>query len=105
MDEQTPYPESFQGAAALQPTAEDLLLSPAAPADAVIVPGDTVPGDTAPEDTPATALSAASALPATPQVSVWRRVGAEIVAGVQTLFSAAIYATLIVTFGFQVARV
>ena len=31
--------------------------------------------------------------------------GAEIVAGVQTLFSAAVYATLIVTFCFQVARV
>jgi signal peptidase I len=35
----------------------------------------------------------------------WRRVGAEFAAGVQTLFSAAVYATLIVTFGFQVARV
>ena len=40
-----------------------------------------------------------------PQSSTWRRVGAELVAGVQTLFSAAVYATLIVTFGFQVARV
>ena len=37
--------------------------------------------------------------------SAWRRAVAEVVAGVQTLFSAAIYATLIVTFGFQVARV
>ena len=35
----------------------------------------------------------------------WARVRAEVVAGVQTLFSAAVYATLIVTFGFQVARV
>jgi signal peptidase I len=35
----------------------------------------------------------------------WRRVAAELFAGVQTLFSAAVYATLIVTFGFQVARV
>ena len=34
-----------------------------------------------------------------------RRVGSEILAGVRTLFSAAVYATLIVTFGFQVARV
>jgi signal peptidase I len=31
--------------------------------------------------------------------------GSEILAGVQTLISAAVYATLIVTFGFQVARV
>ena len=35
----------------------------------------------------------------------WARVRAEVAAGVQTLFSAAVYATLIVTFGFQVARV
>jgi signal peptidase I len=37
--------------------------------------------------------------------SVWRRIGQEIVAGVQTLLSAAVYATLIVTFCVQVARV
>jgi signal peptidase I len=35
----------------------------------------------------------------------WARAGAEIVSGLQTLVSAAVYATLIVTFGFQVARV
>jgi signal peptidase I len=40
-----------------------------------------------------------------PQGQAWRRVVREIVAGVQTLLSAAVYATLIVTFGFQVARV
>ena len=33
------------------------------------------------------------------------RIGREIVSGIQTLVSAAVYATLIVTFGFQVARV
>ena len=38
-------------------------------------------------------------------LSAWRRMGREIVAGLQTLVSAAVYATLIVTFGFQVARV
>jgi len=37
--------------------------------------------------------------------AAWRRVGAEVLSGVQTLFSAAVYATLIVTFCFQVARV
>src|SRR3954447_1928617 len=42
---------------------------------------------------------------AVPQESAWRRLLAEVVSGVQTLFSAAVYATLIVTFGFQVARV
>ena len=35
----------------------------------------------------------------------WRRIGQELVATGQTLLSAAVYATLIVTFGFQVARV
>jgi signal peptidase I len=38
-------------------------------------------------------------------VSVWKRMGREALTGVQTLISAAVYATLIVTFGFQVARV
>jgi signal peptidase I len=37
--------------------------------------------------------------------STWRRVGSELVAGARTLLSAAVYATIIVTFGFQVARV
>jgi signal peptidase I len=35
----------------------------------------------------------------------WQRMAREIVAGLQTLVSAAVYATLIVTFGVQVARV
>src|SRR5262245_56779923 len=35
----------------------------------------------------------------------WQRLGRELVAGVQTLVSAAVYVTLIVTFGVQVARV
>ena len=43
--------------------------------------------------------------PQTEPESAWIRMGQEIVAGVQTLVSAAVYATLIVTFGFQVARV
>ena len=53
------------------------------------------------------AQATAPAVIPTPVVraSLWRRVAAEVSAGVQTLFSAAVYATLIVTFGFQVARV
>src|SRR5262245_34222723 len=35
----------------------------------------------------------------------WRRIGRELLAGARTLLSAAVYATVIVTFGFQVARV
>ncbi len=40
-----------------------------------------------------------------PDGSSWRRVASDVFAAAQTLFSAAVYATLIVTFGFQVARV
>src|SRR5204863_6936571 len=40
-----------------------------------------------------------------PRESLWVRVGREVMAGIRTLVSAAVYATLIVTFGFQVARV
>ncbi len=43
--------------------------------------------------------------PAALRVNPWRRAAREIVTGLQTLVSAAVYATLIVTFGFQVARV
>jgi signal peptidase I len=56
--------------------------------------------------------SAVHAAPATPSRDMERivreslsRAGEEVVAWVKTLFSAAVYATLIVTFGFQVARV
>ncbi len=52
---------------------------------------------------PMPAVAAAPA--AVPGERAWRRVAREIVSAVQTLLSAAVYATLIVTFGFQVARV
>ena len=42
---------------------------------------------------------------ATDTLGAWKRMGTEILAAAQTLISAAVYATLIVTFGFQVARV
>jgi signal peptidase I len=46
------------------------------------------------------------AVPIPAQVErAWIRLGREFVSGIQTLLSAAVYATLIVTFGFQVARV
>ena len=62
---------------------------------------DATSSDVVPE--PALATPPGVSLP--PGPSAWQRLGAEIISGVQTLFSAAIYATLIVTFGFQVARV
>src|SRR3977135_4104156 len=39
-----------------------------------------------------------------PREGVWVRMGREVMTGLQTLVSAAGYATLIVTFGVQVAR-
>jgi signal peptidase I len=51
------------------------------------------------------ASSAQSAPPPPAARSAWTRAGEEIVAGLRTLVSAAVYATLIVTFGFQIARV
>jgi signal peptidase I len=70
-------------AEALQPSAlQPSALSPQPFTEAVVAPGADVPA-----------------------VSAWKRMGQEIVAGLQTLVSAAVYATLIVTFGFQVARV
>jgi len=54
-------------------------------------------------------VAAPAPLPPAPQavdaIGPWKRMGTEILAGLQTLVSAAVYATLIVTFGFQVARV
>jgi len=47
----------------------------------------------------------AEPLPENPWPGRWARAGVEVVSGLQTLVSAAVYATLIVTFGFQVARV
>jgi signal peptidase I len=51
----------------------------------------------------AAVLPLSHSAPASP--TAWQRLWSEVVAGVQTLFSAAVYATLIVTFVCQVARV
>jgi len=60
----------------------------------------------APAVVPAEAAAVAVTEPPTiDAIAPWKKMGSEILAGVQTLVSAAVYATLIVTFGFQVARV
>jgi len=92
------------------PPADDATDIPAAIAASMATgQDDTVPlsteGTTEPVAVPAHAVPP-TVLPAPVMpASLWRRVAAEVSAGVQTLFSAAVYATLIVTFGFQVARV
>src|SRR2546427_801734 len=50
-------------------------------------------------------LLQSDAEPTEPRESLWMRMGREFMTGLQTLVSAAVYATLIVTFGVQVARV
>ena len=84
MDELALPPES-QTVAEISPLVEDIPSLPAV----------------SPEGQPPSDDVAAAA----PRESLWRRMGREVVSGVQTLLSAAVYATLIVTFGFQVARV
>jgi signal peptidase I len=68
-----------------------------------------VPASSQPAPLPLVETAPPVATPVVPvpvdHVSPWKRMGQEIVAGVQTLLSAAVYATLIVTFGVQVARV
>jgi signal peptidase I len=87
--------------------------------DALHAPGpgafDEAPASPVSEDVeivfaPAASDMAAVAVAGAPPMndagtSAWARAGQEVVAGLKTLVSAAVYATLIVTFGFQVARV
>jgi signal peptidase I len=57
---------------------------------------------------PSTAEAPEATAPSEPvrePLAPWLHMGREILSGLQTLLSAAVYATLIVTFGFQVARV
>jgi signal peptidase I len=75
----------------------------APPAHDTFHPADPVLGGGA---DPALTGAAADPRAAVDGASVWlNRVGEELVAWLKTLASAAVYATLIVTFGFQVARV
>ncbi len=97
---------------------EDLAVEPDAvlPAPAIVSPIAPIETSVQPELVTAPALDApppaAELSPApldheadAPRENPWVRMGHEIASGVQTLVSAAVYATLIVTFGFQVARV
>jgi signal peptidase I len=56
-------------------------------------------------DPPAEPLHAGEPPEARDRSDAWAHAGRDLVSGFQTLVSAAVYATLIVTFGFQVARV
>src|SRR5215831_20481520 len=94
---------------------QDLPVTPAVVSEelppSVLPPNQTDTVEAAPALDPMTAVTPVeppiAAPPVAPAESVgpWKRVGMEIVSGVQTLVSAAVYATLIVTFVVQVARV
>lgn len=96
-----------------QASATDDLAGPGAPAIAAGVPptpGVDLASVAQDGSSPAPAPQPTAAPPAPPRAAAarptaWQRLGTEVVAGVQTLFSAAVYATLIVTFVCQVARV
>jgi signal peptidase I len=81
-----------------------------APIEPAAAAGPPLAAEPAPSDIPPALIEPPSA-PIEPSQStssprdVWARVWNDIVSGLQTLVSAAVYATLIVTFGFQVARV
>ncbi len=78
-----------------QPSAQEAYVTPVIAASEPLVQGDQ-----------AAAIAPADTRVALDSTSVWlTRVGEELIAWFKTLASAAVYATLIVTFGFQVARV
>jgi signal peptidase I len=81
---------------------------PAAPVDtyvthdAPVVPDSLVAAEPAPQTLPPAPIVEAQVIDSTPLAT---RIADELIAWLKTLASAAVYATLIVTFGFQVARV
>src|SRR5262245_41342237 len=99
IESETPVPDEGGTAALLE--ASTAPLEPAQPA----VPLEPAATLTATADA-LEQIPVALEAPAAPEVEgLWVRAGREVVAGIKTLVSAAVYATLIVTFGFQVARV
>ena len=88
-------------------TAEELAPLNVAPLDDVARLDDATRLNAAPSDdaAPLNAAPSDDAARLSVAANPWRHIGREIASGLQTLVSAAVYATLIVTFGFQVARV
>jgi len=89
------------------PPEQPFLFQDLQPEPAATAPSDMLAADPALTGPSASAVLSIGEQDAEPErrPRPWRRIGEEIVATVQTLLSAAVYATLIVTFGFQVARV
>jgi len=95
------WPEG-DAAPALRASAEVASVSPSEmPTTDAEVAIDTAPG----HDSLLPGVHEVAAAPPEPWADRWARAGRDLGSGLQTLVSAAVYATLIVTFGFQVARV
>jgi signal peptidase I len=99
MDDQSTFPTPTSDLVPTEPFHENELVS--APERT----GEASPATLEPELASAILTSSPAPAAEAAQGATWQRVGAEVLSGVQTLFSAAVYATLIVTFCFQVARV
>jgi signal peptidase I len=98
MDDQSTFQPATSERAPIDPVETEVVSSPELTGEA----------DPASFEPPMAAVMEPLPGPAAAEAAVgttWQRVGAEVLSGVQTLFSAAVYATLIVTFCFQVARV
>src|SRR5262245_14750708 len=89
------------------PPVDDAASMTRGPADPVMASETLHPSDPVlPSDPAPVPVSSANERMALDGTSLWlNRLGEELVAWLKTLASAAVYATLIVTFGFQVARV
>jgi signal peptidase I len=105
MDDQSIFQPTTSELPPADPVAETELVSRPEPMSAPEVTGETGPTSFAPPFASEISAAPAAMEPEATAGTTWQRVGAEVLSGVQTLFSAAVYATLIVTFCFQVARV
>ncbi len=88
--------------------APDVTFAASEPSDPPAPVADTpppFPAEAAPHAAVAEPPPPAHTPASVPAQSPWARTGQELLAGLKTLVSAAVYATLIVTFGFQIARV
>jgi signal peptidase I len=98
MDDQSTFQPTTSERAPIDPIETEVVSSPE-------LTGESAPTSSEPQITSQMATAPGVAMPDAAVSTTWQRVGAEVLSGVQTLFSAAVYATLIVTFCFQVARV
>jgi signal peptidase I len=90
---------------ALPPSSDETPISDAIALEAMPQAAATAALQVEPVDLPTVTPETDVATARAARRSAWERIATEVTTGIQTLFSAAVYATLIVTFGFQVARV